>query len=1171
MSLNRAGFFAIHSNHLEDLRYSLVHLLETNPLDPLDEDVILIQSNGIAQWLKQALAEAPQQQGGGLGIAAGLKFQLPSEFIWSTYRAVLPKGTVPLASPFDKNRLVWRLYRMLPYLVPSHPVYQPLQRFLVGQEPQLRAYQLAQKLADLFDQYQVYRADWLAAWESGENRYARANGELTDLHEEAWQPALWREILKDVGEQDSHTSRSQVHTRFMSSTRDQSKGRKGSLPKRVILFGISSLPYQTLEALSAISSQVQVMLFVLNPSEFYWADLVSGRDLLRADRKRGLQPIQKDLEQLQLDANPLLAGWGKQGRDFIRLLDEFDDPLRYKERFAADNLRIDIFNPFSESANPSLLHQLQNDIYHLKSLTQIKEEARELSVSRDLSVCFHIAHSPQREIEILHDQLLAAFNADSTLEPRDVMVMVPDINLYAPFIDAVFGRHTRPSANYIPYTVSDQGSRHRKPLLVAIESLLGLTQSRFNASEIISLLEVPALRQKMRIATDDIALIRRWVEGANIRWGLSVRQRETLGLAASGARNSWHEGLRRMLMGYALGRNEHWAGIESYSEISGTEAALAGCLAQYIDRLEEHWHALQVERTALDWCDFISQMIDQFFDGSADDDQQLIDRIYSQIERLQDEVKAGLLVSETVPLTVIAERLLSALDSTSINHRFLSGCVNFATLMPMRAIPFKHICLLGMNDGDYPRSRAPVDFDLMASDYRPGDRSRRDDDRYLFLEALLSARERLYISWVGRSINDDSERPPSVLVGQLRDHINSYWSLVGSTEPSAKALTVEHPLQPFSRHYFLAENSGLGFETLSYQRALFTFDTDWQAALDSKSARRTVQTPLAPLVLANASFSELSRFLKNPIQYFYQRRLQIFFEELSDADQDAETFSLEGLSRWSVEEELIRELILNESDDQIVADTFSERLDTSLARIARRGSLGIGSIEKLLAADLVDRVSDLDLRYKAERKVWNQRVAEPINVDFSLNAQDEQTPKAALRLIDSIGDLYTNDAGDICRLVICGSKLQSGNRVRYGAILGDWVVHLAGQLGPNPMTTRILAKDQRIEVQFDPMDSLLAQRLLQQILQHWSQGHQRALPILPDIATAFLLATDLEKAQSLALNAHSSALEHDKGYLMSAYPTYESLSCSGEFQQLSYDLYQPLILAKTGKLEAETR
>lgn len=1170
MSLNRAGFFAIHSNHLEDLRYSLVHLLETNPLGPLDDDVILIQSNGIAQWLKQALAQSPQQQNGGLGIAAGLKFQLPSEFIWSTYRAVLPKGTVPLASPFDKNRLVWRLYRMLPHLVPNNPVYQPLQRFLVGQEPQLRAYQLAQKLADLFDQYQVYRADWLAAWESGENHYSRANGDCTDLHEEAWQPALWREILQDVGEQDSHTSRSQVHTRFMSATRDLPKRSNASLPKRVILFGISSLPYQTLEALSAISSQVQVMLFVLNPSEFYWADLVSGRDLLRADRKRGLKPVQKDLEQLQLDANPLLAGWGKQGRDFIRLLDEFDDPLRYKERFAADNLRIDIFNPFSESTNPSLLHQLQNDIYHLKSLTQIKAQARGLSAAHDLSVCFHIAHSPQREIEILHDQLLAAFNADSQLEPRDVMVMVPDINLYAPFIDAVFGRHTRQSANYIPYTVSDQGSRHRKPLLVAIETLLGLTQSRFSASEIISLLEVPALRQKMRIAIDDISLIRRWVEGANIRWGLSVRQRESLGLAASGARNSWHEGLRRMLMGYALGRNEHWAGIESYSEISGTEAALAGCLAQFIDRLDKHWHALQIERTALDWCDFISQMIDQFFDGSADDDQQVIDRVYSQIERLQDEVKAGLLVSQTVPLKVIAERLLSALDSTSINHRFLSGCVNFATLMPMRAIPFKHICLLGMNDGDYPRSRAPVDFDLMARDSRPGDRSRRDDDRYLFLEALLSARERLYISWVGRSINDDSERPPSVLVGQLRDHINSYWSLVGSTEPVANALTVEHPLQPFSRHYFQAENTGLGFEAITHQRALFTFDTDWQAALDSNSATQTVQTPLSPLALANTSFSELSRFLKNPIQYFYQRRLQIFFEELSDADQDAETFSLDGLSRWSIEDELIRELILNESDDQVLTDSFSERLDTCLARIARRGSLGIGSIEKLMAADLVGCMSNLDLRYSAERKVWNQRVAEPVEVDFSQVSNDEQTPTDALRVIDSIRDLYTNDAGDICRLVICGSKLQSGNRVRYGALLADWVVHLAGQLGPKPITTRILAKDQPIEVQFDPMDSLLAQRLLQQILEFWSQGHRRALPILPDIATAFLLAPDLEKSHSMALNAHTSALEHDKGYLMSAYPTYESLTCSGEFQQLSHDLYMPLILAKTSRLEAET-
>jgi len=162
-------------------------------------------------------------------------------------------------------------------------------------------------------------------------------------------------------------------------------------------------------------------------------------------------------------------------------------------------------------------------------------------------------------------------------------------------------------------------------------------------------------------------------------------------------------------------------------------------------------------------------------------------------------------LTDPLPLSVVGEYWLSRLDEQGLSQRFFGGAVTFATLMPMRAIPFRRVCLLGMNDGDYPRSRKPLDFDLMGRDYRPGDRSRREDDRYLFLEALLSAREHLHISWVGHSINDNSERPASVLVAQLRDHLKSGWRLSGYESHGEKAgaalldaLTTTHRLQPFN-------------------------------------------------------------------------------------------------------------------------------------------------------------------------------------------------------------------------------------------------------------------------------------------------------------------------------------------------------------------------------------
>src|SRR5690554_1114809 len=290
-------------------------------------------------------------------------------------------------------------------------------------------------------------------------------------------------------------------------------------------------------------------------------------------------------------------------------------------------------------------------------------------------------------------------------------------------------------------------------------------------------------------------------------------------------------------------------------------------------------------------------------------------RFRRQLEQwLEDALAAGL-DHRPLPLNIVKDVLLQGLDEGGLNQRFLAGKVNFATLMPMRAIPFRKVCLLGMNDGDYPRSRPPVDFDLMAQDYRPGDRSRREDDRYLFLEALLSAREQLYISWVGRSIKDDSERPPSVLIGQLQDHLDSLWAVAGQTDSSVtQALTTQHPLQPFSRDYFPKAN-GLGegeeaqpkpLAEVLQARGLFTYEREWRSAhgveaLEQAHQALPYQAPEEPI-----SLNELANFLKKPIDNFYQRRLQVRFEDVEDEDTDNENFDLNGLDRWRLDNELIQ-------------------------------------------------------------------------------------------------------------------------------------------------------------------------------------------------------------------------------------------------------------------------
>src|SRR5690554_3128290 len=1182
------GFHAVHANHLEDLRRAVVFICQQNPLPPLQSETFLVQSNGIAQWLQLALAEKRSEDGseGGLGIAAGMDFLFPARFIWQAYRAVLPDGEVPEQSPFDKRRLVWRLYRLLPELVHTDEVFNPLARFLEGSDSDLRAFQLAEKVADLFDQYQVFRADWLAAWEQGRDVVITSRSEEKPVEEDTlWQPMLWRKLVEDTGA-EAHTSRSQIHTRFMAEgQRISAPAHPSRLPKRIVVFGVSSLPRQALEALYVLSRFSQVVLCVHNPSQFYWADIVSDRELLKAERKRGKvhQTLSKieDADQLHQHANPLLAAWGKQGRDYIRLLDEFDNPDEYRASFQTPDQKIDIFSEHGSVQSPCLLHQLQNDIYNLTPLQEIRDEQRELDLAHDHSIAFHDAHSPQREVEILHDQLLAAFNADATLRPRDVMVMVPDINVYAPHIQAVFGRYTSGLKRHIPFTISDQGQRHHEPVLIALETLMSLPRSRFGVSEIISLLEVPGIRDRFEIAEEEIPLARRWVEGANIRWGLHGAHRESLELPAGLDRNTWQAGLRSMLLGYGMGDDEPWAGVQPYGEIGGLQASLAGRLGEFVYRLETLWQELQERRTPQQWEELFSAMLEQFFHKVEGHDLLLLNRFRRQLEQWLEDTMAAGLDQQSLPLNIVKDVLLEGLDEGGLNQRFLAGKVNFATLMPMRAIPFRKVCLLGMNDGDYPRSRPPVDFDLMAQDYRPGDRSRREDDRYLFLEAMLSAREQLYISWVGRSIKDDSERPPSVLIGQLQDHLDSLWAVAGQPELAVtKALTTQHPLQPFSRDYFPKAN-GLGegeeaqpkpLAEVLQARGLFTYEREWRSAHgvdNSEQGREALpyQAPEEPI-----SLNELANFLKKPIDTFYQRRLQVRFEEVEDEDTDNENFDLNGLDRWRLDNELIQEGVVKAASEE----ELYQRLETTLDRMARRGDLGMGVTEHRLRTELAGRLPDLFDRYRGALAEWPEVVAEPLPFEFR-----HTSDLGSVEVADLIDNLRYNQQGQLCRLVIASSGLLTGSgsskKVRYANLLRDWLIHLAGQLSGQPFETLILGKEEGRKFHFPVMAPEQAKEHFEAILGRWMDATTRALPIQCDAGFAWITSFyggkkyvgDHERAINEAEQAYTTALERDTGYLRGAFESPEALMASGEFEALLHQLYVPLWEAEQGKSAAE--
>lgn len=1133
-SLN-PGFMVVHGNRLDELRSLVVSWMRRYPLAPLENEIALVQSNGIAQWLKLALAEDPEEDdSGGCGIAAAIDVQLPGSFMWQLYRLVLGRDEIPPQSLLDKAPLTWRLMRLLPELI-NEPHFEPLQRFLTHDSDLRKRYQLAERLADLFDQYQVYRADWLEDWAAGRHQLRNVRGEANALTPaNCWQAELWRALLLDVGTEGMAQSRAGVHQRFIERINSLEQAPAG-LPSRVIVFGISSLPAQALEALAGLARFSQVLLCVHNPCRHHWADIVADKDLLRHQYKRQARkvgmPLVLDSQALHQHAHPLLAAWGKQGRDYINLLDSYDDPNSYRAAFRDG--RIDLF---SESQPGTLLQQLQDDILELRPLNETRERWPAVELQQDQSVRFHIAHSAQREVEILHDQLLSRFSAEPDLRPRDVIVMVPDIDSYAPHIRAVFGQLERDDRRFIPFTLADQGQRGRDPLLIAVEHLLKLPDSRFPVSEILDLLDVPALRARFGVDEADLPTLHRWIEGAGIRWGMNAEQRAELGLPLELEQNSWRFGLRRMLLGYAVGRSDACDGIEPYDEIGGLDAALIGPLVALLDALQIAYQQLTQPAVPAQWGERLQQLLEQFFLASTEHDDYLL----GQLEDLREtwlETCESVALQDQLPLTVVREAWLAGLDQGRLSQRFLAGAVNFCTLMPMRAIPFKLVCLLGMNDGDYPRAQPPLDFDLMGSDYRPGDRSRREDDRYLLLEALLSARDQLYVSWVGRSIRDNSERPASVLIGQLRDHLASGWRLADVQESLLDALTQEHPLQPFSARYFHDND------------ALFSYAREWQVLHQASEAPSSVE-PLAPYVQDEPlSLAQLQDFLRNPVRHFFSQRLKVFFEAMEAPLADEEPFVLDALQRYSLSDSLLDAALSDAEHPEHALQAQAQRLQAS-------GLLPMAGFGECLQRELMEPLPGLLQRYRQLLALWPMPLTSALPV--SLDLQN-------VRLEGWLSGLHQRADGGLLAVTTIPNSIGSIKTRKWHRLIKPWINHLLACASGYSLSTALVASDDSLLLA--PLEQDQAQKILGDLLLAWQSGMRQPLPVAVKTAFAWLGQSDPDKATAAARKTYDGDGQNSEGErrespaLARQFVDYNALIADETFSGWAESLYRPLLEA----------
>ncbi len=896
-------FTVYHSNQLDMLKTLAAWHIEHEPLaNPFQPEVVLVQSPGMAQWLQMALAQQ-------FGIAANIEFPLPASFIWKMFVQVLPD--IPEESAFNKSGMSWKLMALLPEML-TRQEFITLRHYLNDDEDQRKRFQLASRVADLFDQYLVYRASWLNSWEKGQQIAGLGDAQH-------WQAPLWAELVaytQQIGQPGWH--RANLYTRFIQALNDAPQ-RPAGLPDRVFICGISALPPVYLHALQALSKHIDIHLLFTNPCRHYWGDIQDYAHLAQLQHRRRYHPQRTQESALFRDpatasslfsdtgeqdlTNPLLASWGKLGRDNLSLLAQMD---------AQD---IDAFVAIPPD---NLLHTLQHDLLELEDKAVTGLTADELATSQtkrivdpgDHSLRIHVCHSPQREVEVLQDSLLAMMADYPELMARDIIVMVADIDAYTPFIQAVFGH--APDDRYVPFSISDRRASYAHPALIAFVSLLSLPASRFASEEVLSLLEVPAVAARFAIDEAGLRRLRLWVEETGIRWGLDDDTVRELALPVTG-QHTWRFGITRMLLGYAMeSASGDWAGVLPYDESSGLIAELAGNLAELLMRLN-HWRqTLAQPRTLEAWQPLCRELLADFF--TADTDTEAVLALIE--EQWQQAIIHGVQAhyQQSVPVTILHDELATRLDQQRISQRFLAGAVNFCTLMPMRSIPFKVVCLLGMNDGVYPRTLPPLGFDLMSQHPQKGDRSRRDDDRYLFLEALISAQQQLYISYIGRSIQDNTPRNPSVLLSELVDYIAQSCCL-----PGDETLDVDHSAENVRRHlHHWHSRMPFDAENFRAQNADRSFAAEWLPAASAIGQPHPsfIQT-LAPVAQQAISVEQLLRFWRHPVRAFFTQRLGVTFT-LEDTElSDSEPFTLDALERYQMSTQLLNALVEGDDSQQL--------------------------------------------------------------------------------------------------------------------------------------------------------------------------------------------------------------------------------------------------------------
>ncbi len=1023
------------SNRYEVLLEILLARLDAERPGPFGQRQIIVPSAALRRGIELAIAERES-------IAANLRFAYPAGWLWSAINRVIPVGE---QSPFAPAQLRWHIFDLLGESWTGR--FPRLARYLEHADALMR-FELAERIARLFDDYITYRPQWLAHWAGHRTLPGLAGNERED---EAWQAELWRKIRtrrNRLGLYEEHPANA-----FFTALEEMPVAtRERILPASVHVFCLPSLPPLYLDMLRKLAQWMDVRMYTLNPCREYWFEIVPPR------RLAWLLGQQSDL--YHESGNRLLAGWGRQTQAHIDLLFEGDSGASVE-----DSLFVDA----ADSDCAPLLAQLQDALLNMADPPPGSLQLAE----HDRSIEVHVCHSLLREIEVLHDRLLALHAAEQPPRPDEILVVTPDLAAAAPLIEAVFG--AAPPHRRLPWRITGLGQTRINEVARALDMALSLNAGRFPVSALFELLQQPAVAQRFGMSPEALRRLQQWLRDAGVNWGLDGGQRDALGLPYD-ERHSLADGLHRLFLAYAGGDDENvFAGRTAAGNPEGGEAALLGCLWRYADTLQRLHDECAQPRDADGWRDILLSAVDALTPATmewADD----VRAVRLAIDELHTDMLASGMRS-LASLEVIHTALNGLLDDPA-RGGIPGGAVTFSTMSGLRSLPYRVVCIIGLDDGAFPGNDRAAEFDLMASHPLSGDRQRRYDERNQFLDLLLAARDYVHLSYAGRSVRDNSEKPPSVLIDELLDYLSRACA-DDPHDPAAftaarRRLTVEHPLQAFSRKYFV---SAPGKDA-----RLISFQDEYCHALQAR--RQTAPTENAaavpffslPLSAPEPAWREvgldaLIRFFRHPSRFLLTERLGISLYGDEETLEDDETFIPDWHARRQLAQRLLPALLDGRNDTDI-------RELALASNIYPAGALGEHLLEHELAA--------------------MQNYAATLRSALA----DPPLPAVAARFdADMHGEHWTLSAelGDVRPAGLVRYRYDA---MRAGDLLSGWLSHLALCIAaPRGVTAETCWHARNGIYRWKPVAD--AGRLFDDLLSLYRRGLCEPLPFFPKTAWAW--------------------------------------------------------------------